>query len=142
MNNRLTEVIDIVESHDMLDNCIWQIGFSTTGMEMARRMLDYKPGINFGLLNTADSDITESLVENALALLNENNQVYITTQYSALTATGIALAKNARLPIHIWTVDSPSYILNDMDSYVSGVISDHTAAQKLLRDTLIGNAVE
>lgn len=139
--NRLQEVINIVSGFDMLENCIWQALASSGGKANIDMMLSYNQTINILYLVTG-ADVSSDAIEKALSAIRDINRVYIGASYTYLTQSGIELCKSNGIPLMLFTVDSPEYMVNDMDPYVCGVLSDHTAAQKLLRDTLIARAVE
>lgn len=91
------------------------------------------PSARVGLLVNS---LTQTGVNNALTLKNGQNDVFIDTGYSPSALPDVSLAKDAGIPLEIWTVDVSSWITS-MDKYITGVTSNNLIASKVLYDANI-----
>jgi glycerophosphoryl diester phosphodiesterase len=88
-------------------------------------LADKKARIGY-LLNT----ISETDVQDAVALKTDENEVFIDAANSAVTSESIALAKSYGMPIEQWTAELSE--VNSADPYVSGFTSNYTIASDIL----------
>ena len=72
-----------------------------------------------------------SIIETALALKTDTNEVFLDIANYSLTNENIELAVAAGLPIEVWTVNDATAIIN-LDPYVTGVTSDNLIAGNVL----------
>lgn len=114
----------IVKKYGMEKNVTWISGYN--GHLSAIKAQD--PNARLGIV--AD-DLTETIVNQAVALKTEQNDVFITCNYTAITSEKIAIAVNGNIPVEAWTVNTASNIVS-LDPYISGFTSNDLMASSVL----------
>lgn len=117
-------LVDTVVRHGMKDKVTW-ISFNDKYLGYIR---DYDEDARLGYVVNS---VTESVINNAVALKTDNNEVFVDCAYQAVTNEVVSLCINANLPLEVWTVNVVDTILT-LDPYVSGVTSDNKIAGKVL----------
>lgn len=88
------------------------------------------PSARLGVLH---SSVDASVIETAVALKTDANEVFIDTNYANITDEAVQLCVDAGIPLELYTINSETMI-EEMNGYVSGVTSDHLIAGKVLYD--------
>ena len=109
------------------------ISFSTT---LLKYVLEADPTARVGFLSSV---ISERVINNALSLRLESNEVFVGA--SDYSESAIALCQKANLPINVWVVNSENAILA-LPSYVSGVTSDKYHAGRIVYESQHGRKEE
>lgn len=126
---QIQTIVDVVKNCGMR-GCVTFISFQKNYLQ---KVVALEPTARIGLLVNS---LTQTGVTNALSLKNGQNDVFLDTGYSPSSLPDVNLAKNANLPLEIWTVNVASWITS-MDPYITGVTSDNTNAEKVLHDANI-----
>ncbi len=122
--SQVQSIIQMVEAQNMLaDNTF--ISFNHSFLSYVK---DYSPGSRLGMLFS--SDITESLVSTAKSLLTGLNQVFFDVKYSSLTEENLLLAKQAQIPVEVWTVDDVN-TAGSLNSYISGITTNRLTKDEI-----------
>ena len=123
-NEQIQIITDLVEDCGML-GCVTYISFK---FDYLTKIANLVPSARIGLLVNS---LTQAGVNNALSLKNGQNDVFIDTGYSPSALPDVSLARNANVPLEIWTVSTASWITN-MDAYITGVTSNSLVASDVL----------
>ncbi len=103
----------IVKNCGMKNNASW----ISHGRVKLEAILAIIPTARVGLL--VDT-LSQNLINIAVALQTDDNDVFLLTDYSTITSDNIQYAKSAGMPVEVWTVDTYAALLN-LDPYCSGV---------------------
>ena len=122
--SQIKSLVDMVKRVGMRGKVTW-ISFTS---EYLGYVKNYDDEARLGYLV---SDITSSVINTALELKTDSNEVFIDSTYSVLTEEKVALCINADLPLEAWTINDSS-IIASLDPYVSGVTSDNLIAGEVL----------
>lgn len=119
---------DIVRDAGMENHVTW-ISFSDTLLGYIKAV---EPSAHLALVVNS---VTSAKISEAEALKTTTNDVIVDS--GSWTSAEIALCRQAKLPMEVWTVDTASTIIG-LDPYISGVTSDDLNAGYLLYKNVMG----
>ena len=123
-------LVGIVEQYGLLDDCTW-ISFKASALEQIKSV-DENARLGY-LVNSSSGGLTETKMNDAKALRNGKNDVFLDLEYGLATADNVALCKAEGFAIEVWTVDKTD-VLDKLNEYVSGVTSNFVVAGKYLEE--------
>jgi len=129
---QIEEIVRKVDDYGLKGKATY-ISFSTT---LLKYVLEADPTARVGFLSSV---ISESVINSALSLRLESNEVFVGA--SDYSESAIALCKEANLPLNVWVVNSENAILA-LPSYVSGVTSDKYHAGRIVYESQHGRKDE
>lgn len=121
---QIQSIVDIVRDCG-LKGYVSYISFKNSYLQ---KIIQIDPSARIGYLTNrlSASDITT-----AQSLKTNQNEVFLDAAYSPSALPDVSLAKNARIPLEIWTVSTASWITS-MDVYITGVTSNSLVASDVL----------
>ena len=123
-------LVGIVEKYGLLDGCTW-ISFKASALEQIKGVDE---GARLGyLVNSSSGGLTAEKMNDAKALRNGTNEVFLDLEYGLATAENVELCRTEGFAIEVWTVDKTD-VLNTLNEYVSGVTSNFVVAGKYLEE--------
>lgn len=120
---QITGIVDTIKAYGMDDNSTY-ISFNPTFLGYVKEA-DGKARIGYL------ADITSTTIQTANGLKTDENEVFIDTSYTNVTADKVALCIANGLPLEVYTVNSQATI-EGLNPYISGVTSDSLIAGKIL----------
>lgn len=121
----ITNVVNIVKRCGMLNKVTW-ISFSDSYLNMVSAV---DPHARLGYLVDA---VNSTKINNALALVTNDNEVFMNCNINYLTDQIVNDIINNGFQLEAWTTNSESVILG-LNPYISGVTSDKLIASEVLR---------
>lgn len=126
---QLEILVNIVKRCGMIDKVTW-IG----GVGNLTNINTLIPNARIGYVTM---DITEDIVNTALGLKSDTNEVFIDTQINNdLTSAKIDLCINAGIPLEVWTVTLTAQI-PFVGNYVSGMTTNEIHVGKILEESVL-----
>lgn len=123
-------LVAIVKKYNMLADVTW-ISF-TSGYLAYVKNADSKTRLGFIFSGT----ITSTVIDTVNTLKTTENEVFLDSDYTTLTADGIQLCVDSGIPIEVWTMDDEGYLLT-MNGYVSGVTTNTLDVGKSFYNNLV-----
>jgi len=124
---RVQGLIDVVKACGMKEHVSW-ISFYPNLLTYVK---NYDSNARIGILTES---ITSTLIETALALKTDDNEVFIDSD--VYDSNAVSLCLDADLPLEAWTINSES-VMKNLDTYISGATSDSLNFGKVLYDSYI-----
>lgn len=119
-NEQIRQVVDTVSDYGMLKNVTF-FGDAYVSDIISQYNHDVRVGI------VLFSDVTQSAIDSVLSFRERGNSVFIDAQVELITAEGVALAKNAEVPLEAWNANASTF-RNNPDPYISGFTTDNAIA--------------
>lgn len=128
---QISGLIDIVRSYGMLRDVTW-ISFNSTYLGYV------KNADSEARLGLICGDITQTIIDGAVALKTSSNDVFIDAYYSdpEHQPGNIPRCISAGIPVEVWTVDTTTAITG-MNPYITGVTSNRLIASSVLYESAI-----
>lgn len=127
---QITSLVDITKMYKMENNCAW---FAET-TNILNMILSNHQCARIGYAPTNDSDTTK--IATAKSLKKPYNEVWVQYQYTNITNEIIEEAKEAGIPLIVWTVDTEEDMLS-LDNYIMGVLSNTLDYSIVRKNTLL-----
>ena len=128
--DNVNALVNVVKEYGMSNNCTW-ISFKSTYLEYVKNADDTA---RLGFVQSAK--ITQSLINKAIALRTEKNEVFLDIHYSFLTEDNVLLAALNGVAVETWTVNSAA-TLKKLPAYISGITSDELVANNIFTKSTI-----
>ena len=119
--SKIQTMVETVEAYGMIDNCTW-ISFEVNYLKYVRNVDDT------ARLGYVSSTLTQSVIDKAVGLRNENNEVFLDISYTVLNNNTVMLAVLNGFAVETWTVDTEAN-LKKLPKYISGITSNVLLAQ-------------
>ena len=128
---QIKSVVDMVKAAGMQGNVTY-LSFDATYLGYVKEV---DPNARLSYVVWSIDATTISTIKN---LQSGMNDVFLNTNYLRLTEAMITMCKNANIPLEAWCPNDVSWIEN-MNPYITGVISDKLNAEKVLREKHIAD---
>ena len=129
-NSQLDYLVSIVKKYKMLDKVTW-ISYNNTYLAYIKNLC---PKSRLGFVV---GDINTGVINSAVNLKNDTNEVFIDCNYTSTTLTNetIEALNNVNMPLELWTPNETAII--NSNPYVSGYTSDSAIAGYVLYNNYI-----
>jgi len=119
----LDDLLFTLKKYGMLGNVTW-ISFS------ANILNTIKSNCSNARLGYCVSDITEDIINSAIGLKTDDNEVFIDCVFGNLTEEKVNMCINLDIPLEVYTITSHAHI-RDIHPYITGMTTDFVNCGKV-----------
>ena len=127
---KVNELVAIVEKYGMEDNCSW-ISFESSYLKYVKNA-DATARLGY----VSSSTITQSLINTAKSLLNGSNEVFLDMSYGQINDTTALLVASNGIELEAWTADTTAKVKN-LPKYVSGITFEKISPETVLLNAAV-----